>query len=222
MSEAKLVRAGSRLRTIPFAARGEADRYRFERYRRGPQRWLHDREAAIVDEMLATLAAGAAAPRFLDVPSGFGRMTARVPSSFRTVAADLSATQARLVLPFAPAVAGNLLAGLPFADCTFDAVLCVRLLHHLRDGGDRDLAIAELARVSRGHVLLSYYEDVALWRTHRRLMEALRLRKPRISSIGRAELEERCRRAGLSVTDHRPVLRGVHAHVFVLLKKNPR
>lgn len=203
---------------------GDAERYRARRFRRAPQRLVDRRERAIVAEALrGLLLQGAldAKSRVLDVPCGFGRMLTEIHRVLpRVVGVDLSPAQARIASAVAPALAGNLLAGLPFADGSFDLVVCVRLLHHLHHPDDRRAVLRELRRLSRGHVLTSYYGDVALWRIHRGVLQALGLKRPRVAVVRREELYEDARAAGLAAVAEWLVLRAIHAHRFLLLRRD--
>lgn len=215
MTDARIVRAGTRLRTIPFSGEGDSARYRRTRYRLGPQRILHVRELAIVRAALARLPPGTASA--LDVPCGYGRILGTLAGAgLRCVGADLSPSQALHARATAPAIAANLLAGLPFADGAFDLVVSIRLLHHLRHPDDRAAALRELARVARRNVLLSYYGTSSLWSAHRKLMEGLRVRKPRIAVVTEEELLRDCRAVGLVRVAGWNVLPALHAHRFGL------
>ena len=64
--------------------------------------------------------------------------------------------------------AGSVMA-LPFIDGAFDCVVSMRLLHHFGDPADRRQALAELARVSRNHLIVSLWTDgnYKAWRRRR-------------------------------------------------------
>lgn len=99
----------------------------------------------------------------LDMPCGVGRfysvLHSRAP---RVVQADWS----QPMLHAARAVSSGSAAGyvrlrateLPFADQQFDLILSVRLCHHLPSFEERHTYIAELLRVSRKWVILSYLD----------------------------------------------------------------
>ncbi len=102
--------------------------------------------------------------RILEIGTGEGMVAARVAARFDgapVVGVDLRddelATQWRdrgLVGTFADA------ASLPFADRAFDLVLAIEVLEHLPDP---DAALAEIARVATGAVVLSVPAE-PLWR----------------------------------------------------------
>lgn len=88
--------------------------------------------------------------RVLDVGCGNGYFTQQLVKRAHTVGLDFSATMLAQH-PASDLVRGSTLA-LPFADDTFDLVVCSNLLHHIKVPRD---AVREMARVSRGYVALS-------------------------------------------------------------------
>lgn len=97
--------------------------------------------------------------RVLDVACGTGRVTALlVAERFdEVVGTDVSTAMmdvARRRLPGVEFFQGDA-TQLPFDDQSFDAVTCVGLLMHL-DPGTRLAALKELARISRGPVVVQY------------------------------------------------------------------
>ncbi|MFN7975764.1 MAG: class I SAM-dependent methyltransferase [Acidobacteriota bacterium] len=229
---------------MPFMDKGGAETYRRKRYRLGPQRLLSRGEERIVGEAIAWLVSEKrvpVAPMLLDVPCGYGRLLAvargRTPHA---IGADLSLAQARLARHSAPATVGDLMTGLPFADETFDVVLCARLLHHIQDVEGRDRIFRELARVTRGYVLLSYYHPLLLWRWQRRLvnlrarawgksraLEAVRRAlnargspKHLVALVEHDELVARTAAVGLALEREWTVVPGLHPHRFAALRKS--
>ncbi len=89
--------------------------------------------------------------RMLEVGAGSGHLTAPLSERFELTALDFSDAMLRLnPLPEAQKVQGDA-EHLPFADDTFDVVLCANLLHHLEDP---TIAVREMKRVARKHVVL--------------------------------------------------------------------
>ena len=92
----------------------------------------------------------------LDAGCGEGETLVRLDSLPRqgTAAIDLSEQAIRHVrdrVPWVDASVANV-ANLPFDDDSFDLVLCLEVLEHLPEPG---AALDELARVSRGNVVVS-------------------------------------------------------------------
>ncbi len=122
--------------------------------------------------------------KVLDLPSGSGRMTARLLNSgYRVMAGDSSLPMLRrlslavddphLQVACCDATATG------FASRSFDAVLCNRLLHHLADSESRRAVLRELARVSRGPVVVSFFSTLALDTLGWQLKGVLRGRRAR-------------------------------------------
>jgi SAM-dependent methyltransferase len=147
----------------PAAARYQAadvaeayDRRRFH----GPGGRYNDwRLRRLLSRVARRLPASAAV---LDVPCGTGRIDRwLLARSFRVFATDISPAMlavARRKLGGPTSGAGFFAADavrLPLRTASVDAVFCIRFLH-LLDAGSRRAALAELARVSRGWVLVEY------------------------------------------------------------------
>lgn len=90
-------------------------------------------------------------PDLLEVGCGNGYFSVELESTGKTTCIDFSAT----MLTRNPAARGRkiqaLAEALPFADSSFDLVVCGNLLHHLEEPAP---AVAEMARVSRRYVAL--------------------------------------------------------------------
>lgn len=122
------------------------------------RRHLAARQEELVHRFLGTPAAGSVV---LDAGCGYGRILRRIldeaPAS-RAVGIDSSAsmireTQARLQSRFAGARAE--LESIPFADATFDYIVCVGVVMHVRND---EAALHELARTLKpgGTLVLSF------------------------------------------------------------------
>jgi ubiquinone/menaquinone biosynthesis C-methylase UbiE len=82
---------------------------------------------------------------------------------------------------------------IPLPDDAVDIVLCARLLHHFPDARPRLDILAELARVARYGVIISFFDATSYygWRRRRRNMK----KKSKRYSIPRGQ----CRREGEAV-----------------------
>ena len=139
------------------------------------------RERRAFERLLSHLASG---PQ-LDMPCGAGRLAGSLATKGRVVGLDGSAAmleEAQHVRGYASLVRGDAFA-LPFGDGAFAGAACVRLLHHLR-ADDRRRVLAELARVTRGSFIVSYYDSATFqaWKAKKK-RAAKGSRKP----VSRAE-----------------------------------
>ena len=128
----------------------------------------------------------------LDLPCGSGRLLKLlVDRGFRVTAADCSAAmlkhahvsyqQWRRDLPNSqpPVVFRNAdVMQTEFADDEFDAVVCNRLFHHFTEAITRRQALAELRRICRGPIVLSFFNSFALDAVAFRMKHLMRGSKP--------------------------------------------
>jgi SAM-dependent methyltransferase len=146
----------------------------------------------------------------LDVPCGTGRMTRFCRErGLGYVGADLAFAmleQARGKHDGARFVEASL-ARLPFADASFDVVLCIRLMHLVRDEPLRAAFLREARRVARKAVIVDYRQNRALrvWLGHARAAVGLRQRAP--GALAPSAIEREIGAAGLRVARFIPVRR---------------
>jgi len=161
---------------------------------------------------------------YLDAPCGAARLAAVLRERGELVSLDANRSMletARAAGQAAGLVEGSVLA-LPFADASFDVVVCCRLLHHLRERAELERAVRELVRVSRGLVLASFW-DSASW-------PALRVRlglkadegpRGRVAA-SRAVLAALFAAAGAPVVEFRAVMRFVSQQTFLVAERRER
>jgi SAM-dependent methyltransferase len=118
-------------------------------------RWLTERWLARLDEAVGTLSADSRPSRPLEVGAGEGVISARLHERFGScVSLDLPDDILReewRIRP-GPRYLNGDAQQLPFADDSFDLVVCVEVLEHLVDPAK---GLRELARVGTRHLLLS-------------------------------------------------------------------
>ena len=127
----------------------------------------------------------------LDLPCGSGRLEPMLEArGYRVTAADSSSHMLNQAIESYLAASGN--SRLPlhmrflqqnvmqttFADNEFDAVICNRLLHHFPTPDLRRMALAELARISKGPVIISYFTNFAFSALRFHLKNLLTRRRP--------------------------------------------
>jgi len=155
----------------------------------------------------------------LDAACGTGRVSALLHhAGFSVVGCDVSEAMmavARRRVASVPFMQGDV-TSLPFPDTSFDAVTCVGLLMHL-DRGMRVRALRELARISRGFIVVQYgclgaFQRIKTWLTGR---PAGAVRYP----VAAAELQRDLRRAGLTEVSRFWALRPFSSSLILVLSK---
>ncbi len=208
------------------------DAYARTRYTKADQRFVHRREQNILQGFLSRCAGSG--QMILDVPCGYGRFSeALLDFSPRVLGSDLSLSMVQTMLARSSAsrsrlwgVVGNAVSGLPFRSASVSGIVSVRLFQHLHTGGEREAVLREFSRIARDFVVLSYYRWNALHAVHRRLRRKFKSHQTTICMISRSEFLDIIRKSGLEVEQERAVLKGLHAHHFVLVRvkngmKNP-
>jgi ubiquinone/menaquinone biosynthesis C-methylase UbiE len=188
------------------------------------------REWQCMEKALHGIGAGAAV---LDLPCGSGRLEPLLEAKgYRVTAADFSghmlqqavdaylASSGRRELPPEVRFLQRDVMQTGFADGEFDAVICNRLLHHFPTPGLRRQALTELARITKGVVVISYFSNFALSALRFHLKNRLANRHPtdRIP-IWFSTLEQDLAAAGLRCTGTFPVRLGLSPQTYLRLEK---
>ncbi len=155
-----------------------------------PRHWRDRREKNCITKALRGITPGS---RVLDLPCGTGRLTRLLmDQGFRVTAADVSEAMVSLARTNIAASQSPTEGHLPhvdfevrdvmqtgYADNQFDAVVCNRLFHHFTESSTRLRALKELRRISRGPVIISFFNSFALDAAYRKLVNKARGRTPR-------------------------------------------
>ncbi|MHC1769436.1 MAG: lipopolysaccharide kinase InaA family protein [Verrucomicrobiia bacterium] len=171
--------------------------------------------------------------RVLDLPSGTGRLLPMLHRrGYRIVEADYSPhmlDQARLLwkeyLSSTPAAGSAEIAfevqdvmKTTYAGQWFDATICSRLFHHFSESSTRIAALKELRRITRGPIVLSFFNADTIDARFKRLVNALRGRplKARIP-IPLAVFAEDVKAAGLRIDAKFPTRGSISPQTYVRL-----
>lgn len=186
------------------------------------ERWRSARAAGrdprIVARILDRQGVGAAPEGVLDVPCGAGRLRPAIESGGRRyVGVDLSPSM------LAEARAGALVRAsgfrLPFRADAFEAVVCCRLFHHLREPDERGALLAELVRVTRRIVVVSFWDASSLHAWRRRAGLSRSGAREGRCAIPKAELALAARAAGAEPLGFHHTFRFVSQQTFAVLGK---
>jgi len=199
-----------------WQARARADHYAGERFAKGHG----DRDVRLVRRLIERFDADASSRELLDVPAGTGRLAAGLAKFGTACGVDVSA--AMLEHSDYARDHRGLIAdarGLPFVADTFDVCVACRLLHH-QDDAALVSVLAELLRVSRRLVVVSFWDAASLPEWRKRL--GLRKRTDARRSVSRRHFAELAARAGGEVLGHAASLRFVSPQTFAALRRKPR
>jgi ubiquinone/menaquinone biosynthesis C-methylase UbiE len=190
--------------------------------------WRDKREMQCITTALARIPPGS---HVLDLPCGTGRLTRLlVDRGFRVTGADVS--EAMLAQARDNHATSGLSASSTFPhvhfehhdimqtgypDGYFDVVICNRLFHHFTEHTTRLTALRELRRISRGPVIISFFNSFAIDAAYRRmrnilLKRVLHDRIPVAFKIFHAEI----RLAGFQVQKKIAVRWGISPHWYVV------
>ena len=203
------------------AAQDKARAYQQKRYRSLDQAWVNWREQRLLARLLAKHRLDQSL--VLDVPCGYGRFTplfcrlgiTAIGADVDAAMVHLAADNHRLCCP-GHWVQASVFA-LPFADNTFDGVVCVRLLHHRYSDAERQRILGELARVTRRVVIFTFYRFTPLHASTRRWRGG----RVRHGMLTLARLRALVQASGLQLCGMYTLLRFIHAQTFVVLQKDP-
>lgn len=193
---------------------GYALRYRDERFSTGTGAATDRRERAVIRELLAkaTVRPGP----WLDAPSGTGRMSAELPGP--PVRVDREITMLTAATGTAPRVCASVHA-LPFRDGAFAGTLCHRLLQHIPTPVERLVVLRELARVTSGPIVVSFFDARSLQHLRRSLRRAFGKRRSGRSAVARSAFVAELAAAGLRVVAMRSLRRFVAEQTLVLCER---
>lgn len=196
---------------------GYANRYRDTRFHVGYGPRTDARERAGIVHLLA-LAGNPRGP-WLDVPSGAGRLSELLPPP--VVQSDRDPAMLVAAGPRHDRACASA-ASLPFADRSFTGALCMRLLQHIPGPRERTCILAELARVTTGPVIVSFFDSCSLQAARRWVRRLTGKKRSGRSSVSRRQLTAELRAAGLEPVRWHATLRFLGEQTLVLCQKPVR
>jgi hypothetical protein len=190
---------------------GYAQRYRDRRFESAHGPRTDQRERAALRALLATVQVTGGP--WLDAPAGAGRLSGELPGPVVQLDRD------RTMLDAAGAARDRVCAtatALPFADKTFRGALCCRLLQHIASSEERRAILRELARVTDGPVVLSFFDAASLLSLRRLVRRALGKNRSGRCAVLRGTLLRDARAAGLQPLRFHAIGRFVAEQTFLL------
>jgi hypothetical protein len=193
---------------------GYAERYRDRRFHSGSGAGTDRREREALRRLLAQ-ATWQPGP-WLDAPSGAARMSAELPGPAVLVDRDPAMVRA------AP---GDWLRAcaschaLPFADDTFAGALCHRLLQHIPTAVERRDILRELARTTRGPIVVSFFDACSLQHLRRVVRRTFGKNRSGRSAVARRRFFAELHDAGLAVLAVAPLRRFLAEQTLVLCQR---
>ncbi|MFT4515800.1 MAG: hypothetical protein ACI89X_003429 [Planctomycetota bacterium] len=193
---------------------GYAERYRDRRFRTGSGSGTDSRERNAIASLLKI--AASTKGLWLDAPCGAGRLSDELPGNVVLVDRDpnmvVAAGDAR------PRTCASVHA-LPFADDAFAGALCMRLLQHIATPAERVTILTELARVTAGPIVVSFFDACSLQHFRRRLRPLLGKRRSGRFAVSRRGFQQELADAGLEAVAMRSLLRFVGEQTLVLAQR---
>ena len=189
---------------------GYALRYRDRRWVNGSGAGIDRGERRALRSLLRAADFGPAP--WLDAPSDAGRLSVGLPGP--VVQLDRDPEMVRAAGDQHARACASVHA-LPFVESTFAGVLCMRLLQHIATPVERIDILRELARVSRGPVLVSFFDARSLQHLRRRLRGKRRSGR---SAVARGAVHDELRAAGIEPQQTSALRRFVGEPTLVLAR----
>lgn len=193
---------------------GYAQRYRERRFRSGSGARTDAGERRALARLLAQ-AEWDAGP-WLDAPCGAGRMSGALPGP--VVQVDRDPAMVAACDPGHRRACASV-HQLPFADGVFAGALCHRLLQHIPTAVERRDILGELARVTDGPIVVSFFDAGSLQHLRRVVRRAFGKVRSGRSAVRRAAFLRELRAVGLEVLAVRALRRFVGEQTLVLCRR---
>ena len=109
---------------------------------------------------------------------------------------------------------------IPLRDSSVDGTICVRLSHHLPTAAERERLLAELLRVSRRFVIMTFFDHYSLKNLLRRLRRPFDRQPPKMT-MTMARMAELAHERGARLIAAPPLSRIGSGHRYALIVKDP-
>ena len=148
------------------------------------KRWSTRREYALLERLLSSQER---CERLLDLPCGGGRLSPQIGRFTNLlVESDIGLGQVRYArehntLEIPRVYITSTAFKLPLKDNSVDAVVCIRLNHHMPTRQEREQLMNEILRVSRRFVIMTYFDYHSLKNTLRRIRRPFNRKPPKMT-----------------------------------------
>jgi SAM-dependent methyltransferase len=162
----------------------EAARYNAMYAERWHKRWITQREHDLLERLLSSQPRCAT---LLDLPCGGGRLSPQIGRHTELlIEADIGLGQVRYGREFGRAGTPQVwmtASGfhIPFRDASVDAIVCVRLNHHLPTEQERERLVRELLRVARRYVVMTFFDFDSVKNRLRRMRQPFNRKPPKMT-----------------------------------------
>ena len=162
----------------------EAAKYNEMYANRWSKRWITRREYNLLRQLLASQPH---CKTLLDLPSGGGRLSPQIAEyTDLLIEADIALGQVQYGREFGRVKTPQVwmtASGfhIPLRDNSLDAIVCVRLNHHLPTAEERERLARELLRVARKFVVMTFFDYHSLKNLGRRLRRPLDKKPPKMT-----------------------------------------
>jgi ubiquinone/menaquinone biosynthesis C-methylase UbiE len=106
----------------------------------------------------------------------------------------------------------------PFQDAAVDGLVCIRLCHHLHKTEERQQLVAELLRVARRFVVVTFFDHYSLKNWVRRMSQPFNHKRPKYTTT-REEVETIAKRHNARLAACPALSRIGSGHRYALLVK---
>ena len=203
---------------------GYAERYRDRRFRTGTGSQTDRRERRAIQALLSRASSSglmvaepaATGSQWLDAPCGAGRLSDELPGP--AVLLDSDPNMVVAAGDLRPRACASVHA-LPFRDDTFAGVLCMRLLQHIATPVERTTILRELARVTAGPIVVSFFDACSLQHLRRRLRPLLGKRRSGRHAVSRRGFAAELDAAGLEAVQMRSLTQFLGEQTLVLCRR---
>ena len=162
----------------------EAARYNAMYADRWHKRWITQREHDLLERLLSSQPRCAT---LLDLPCGGGRLSPQIGRhTDLLIEADIGLGQVQYGREFGRASTAQVwmtASGfhIPFRDASLDAIVCVRLNHHLPTPQERERLVRELLRVARRYVVMTFFDHDSVKNRLRRVRQPFNKKPPKMT-----------------------------------------